>query len=184
MSTEPGRGPAETPRIAPVEADPEGLLPLNIFRTMAKHRQLADRFNRFGGYLLLKGLLPARERELVILRVGWRSGSVYEFGQHTLMSRPAGVTDDEVARLATESTEGWAEADRDLIVFVDELCATNTVSDATWSRLSSRWSEEELIELLILAGFYRLVSGFLNSVGVELDPGVPGWPADAADTAG
>jgi 4-carboxymuconolactone decarboxylase len=168
------------PRIAPLDGDPEGLLPLNIFRTMARNRALADRFNRFGGYLLLKGLLPARERELVIMRVGWRCGSVYEFGQHTLMSKPAGVTDEEVARLATESTDGWDDADRDLVVFVDELCATNTVSDRAWERLASRWSEEEMIELLLLAGFYRLVSGFLNAVGVELDPGVPGWPAENA----
>ena len=182
MSTDSGTAPANKPRIAPVEGDPEGLLPLNIFRTLVKHRALADRFNRFGGYLLLKGSLPARERELVILRVGWRSGSVYEFGQHTFMSKPAGVTDDEIARLATESIEGWADGDRDLVVFVDELCATNTVSDGIWTRLAGRWSEEQLIELLVLAGFYRLVSGFLNAVGVELDPGVPGWPAPLPDS--
>ncbi|HEX6394915.1 MAG TPA: carboxymuconolactone decarboxylase family protein [Acidimicrobiales bacterium] len=168
--------PSPKPRIAPAEGDPEGLLPLNIFRTMSKHRGLADRFNRFGGYLLLKGLIPARERELVILRVGWRCGSVYEFGQHTLMSQPAGVTEDEIARAATESLEGWATGDRDLMAFVDELCATNTVSDQAWERVAGRWSEEQMIELLLLAGFYRLVSGFLNSVRVELDPGVPGWP--------
>jgi 4-carboxymuconolactone decarboxylase len=178
MGSAPGSASAGKPRIAPVEADPEGVLPLNIFRTLVKHPDLADRFNRFGGYLLLKGLVPARERELVILRVGWRCGSVYEFGQHTLMSRPAGITEDEIARIATEAKDGWADADWDLIVFADELCTTNTVSDQTWERLAARWSEEELIELLLLAGFYRLVSGFLNAVGVELDPGVPGWPGD------
>jgi 4-carboxymuconolactone decarboxylase len=168
--------PPRKPRIAAVGGDPEGFLPLNIFRTLIKNRPLADRFNRFGAYFLLKGLLPARERELVIMRVGWRCGSEYEFGQHTVMSRPAGVNEEEVARLATESTDGWAETDRDLVVFADELCADNDVTDETWVRLAARWSEEELIELLLLAGFYRLVSGFLNSVGVELDPGVPGWP--------
>jgi alkylhydroperoxidase family enzyme len=176
MATASGSSPARKPRIAPIDEDPEGLLPLNIFRTMAKHRQLSDRFNRFGGYLLLKGLLPARERELVILRVGWRCGSVYEFGQHTVMSKPAGVTEDEIVRIATETIEGWADGDRDLVVFADELCATNTVSEPTWERLAARWSEEELMELLVVAGFYRLVSGFLNAIGVELDPDVPGWP--------
>lgn len=180
MGSEQDRRSSTGPRIAPGEGDPEGLLPLNIFRTMAKHRGLADRFNRLGGYLLVKGLLPARERELVILRVGWRCGSVYEFGQHTVMSKPAGITDDEVRRLAQESTDGWGDGDLDLIRFADELCTTNTVSDPTWERLTARWSDEEMIELLILGGFYRMVSGFLNSAGVELDPGVPGWPAPAS----
>jgi 4-carboxymuconolactone decarboxylase len=50
------------------------------------------------------------------------------------------------------------------------------VSDDTWAALSTRWSDAELVELLVVAGFYRLVSGFLNSAGVELDPGVPGFP--------
>lgn len=176
MTTEPKPPAADRPRIAPLEEDPEGLLPLNIFRTMAKNRGLADRFNRLGGYMLIKGSIPARERELVILRVGWRCGSVYEFGQHTVMSRPAGVADDEILRLVCESTDGWTEGDRELVDFADEICATNTVSDRTWEKLASRWSEEQLIELLVLAGFYRLVSGFVNAVGVQLDPGVPGWP--------
>jgi 4-carboxymuconolactone decarboxylase len=177
MSTEPAPSSSGTPRIAPVDVDPEEFLPLNIFRTMVRHRGLADRFNRFGGYLLFKGLLPAREREIVILRVGWRCGSVYEFGQHTVMSKPAGITDEEIRRLAEESTDGWSEGDRDLVVFADELCGTNTVSDPTWERLASRWSDEQMIELLLLGGFYRMVSGFLNGAGVQLDDGVPGWPA-------
>lgn len=182
MSSESGRPSSPVPRIAIVPGDPEGFLTLNIFRTMVKHRGLAERFNRLGGYLLVKGLLPARERELVILRVGWRCGSVYEFGQHTVMSRPAGVTDEEVHRLAQESTDGWTEPDADLVRFADELCGTNSVSDKTWDRLAARWSEEQMIELLILGGFYRMVSGFLNSIGVELDAGVPGWPADSSPT--
>ena len=170
--------PAE-PRIAPLAGDVEGLAPLNIFRTLAKHPKLLDRFGRFGGYLLYRGLLPARERELVILRVGWQSGSVYEFGQHTVMGQEAGVTLEEVERLARAETSDWPEADRDLLVFADELCATTSVSDATWGRLAARWSEPELLELLVVAGFYRLVSGLLNGAGVQLEDGTPGWPAGA-----
>jgi len=169
------------PRIAPLEGDPDGVLPLNIFRTLAHHPKLLDRFGRFGGFLLYKGMLPGRERELVILRTGWRSGSVYEFGQHTVMGEAAGVTPEEVRRLAREGTDGWSAADRDLVVFVDELCATNGVSDPTWARLSARWSDAEMLELLVVAGFYRLVSGLLNSVGVQLEEGTPGWPEQAAE---
>ncbi|MGH9055477.1 MAG: carboxymuconolactone decarboxylase family protein [Acidimicrobiales bacterium] len=168
---------AGQPRIAPLDHDVEGLLPLNIFRTLAKNPKLCDRFNRFGGYLLVKGMIPARERELVVLRVGWRCGSEYEFGQHTRVGQEAGVTLEEVERLAREPVEGWSDGDRDLVAMADELCATNTVTAGTWERLAARWSEPELMELLVLAGFYRLVSGFLNGVGVQLEPGTPGWPA-------
>jgi 4-carboxymuconolactone decarboxylase len=164
-------------RIAPLERAPEGQLQLNIFRTLAKHERLLEHFSRFGGFLLGRGLLPAREREIVILRVGYRCGSVYEFGQHTLFGRSAGLSDEEIRRLAQDDNEAWQdEHDRDLVRFADEICATNNVSDETWQRLAQRWSEPELLELVVLAGMYRLVSGLLNTVGVELDPGVPGWP--------
>ena len=62
---------------------------------------------------------------------------------------------------------------------VDELTEHDVVTDATWQQLSRRWSEPELLELLVLCGFYRLVSGMLNSVGVALEPHTAGWP-DAA----
>jgi hypothetical protein len=65
---------------------------------------------------------------------------------------------------------------------VDELCSDDFVGDETWQALSSRWSEEQLLELLVLAGYYRLVSGLLNSAGVALEVRTPGWPAAAAPT--
>ena len=184
-----------TPRIEPL-AEPTGeaaeLLaaglkigerPVNILATLAKHPKLLKRFNLLGGFLLNKGMLPAREREIVILRVGWKSRSVYEFGQHTIIGRAAGLTDDEIARVARPGTEGWGDDDRLLVAMADELCDANVVGDATWSGLAARWSEPELLELVVVAGFYRLVSGFLNTVGVRLDDGVPGWP-DGATPAG
>jgi alkylhydroperoxidase family enzyme len=148
----------------------------NLFQTLSKHPRLCDRFNRFGGALIYKGILPAREREIVVLRVGWRCQSVYEFGQHTLMGREAGLTDAEI-RAITEESRDWSPGEQDLLDLADEMCATSTVSDGLWARLAARWSEEEMIELVLLSGFYRLVSGFLNSVGVEREAGVPGWPA-------
>jgi 4-carboxymuconolactone decarboxylase len=151
----PGR-----PRIEPLDVHLDGVPQLNIFLTLAKHRPLYDRFSRLGGFLLYRGLLPARQREIVILRTGWRSGSVYEFGQHTRFGQEAGLTPAVGA----------------LVLFADELCGTNTVTDETWAALAARWSEDELLELVVVAGFYRLVSGFLNTVGVQLEPGTAGWP--------
>lgn len=156
--------------------------PLNIFGALAHHPKLLKRFNLMGGFILNKGLLPAREREIVILRVGWNARAVYEFGQHTVIGKEVGLTDDEIAGLAGGQHD-WSDADRLLIALADDLCADDCVSDATWAGLAERWSEAQLVELLIVAGFYRLVSGFLNSVGVPLDDGVPGWPASSSPEA-
>jgi 4-carboxymuconolactone decarboxylase len=182
-----------SPRIAPVDTasitDPEfaaalqkTLLrddgkPVNIFATLAHHPKLLDRFNRMGGFLLQKGLLPPREREIVILRVGWKSRSVYEFGQHTIIGQREGITTEEVSALTKSPSEHpWSSDDTALIALADELCDHNVVSDATWAQLRTKWNEAEMVEMVITAGFYRLVSGFLNTMGVQLDPGVPTWP--------
>ena len=181
------------PRIEPIALDAvvddelratlEGALtidgrPLNIFGVLAHHPKLLKRFNLLGGFLLNKGLLPERERELVILRVGWNAQAVYEFGQHTVIGRRCGLTDTEIAALTKPvSDHGWSADDRSLIALADELAADDCVSEPTWAALAERWSDAELVELLIVAGFYRLVSGFLNSAGVQLDDGVPGFPA-------
>lgn len=186
----------DSPRIPLVsDIDPEsevgqivGTMPgpdgetLNIFRTLAHHPKLFKRFNLMGGYLLNKGLVSEREREIVILRVGWRAKSVYEFGQHTIIGRRCGLSDAEIAALASDrSDHPWSEADRDLIALADELCTDDCVGDATFARLTGRWTEAELVELVVCAGFYRLVSGFLNTMGVPLDDGVPSWPRPPAD---
>jgi alkylhydroperoxidase family enzyme len=181
--------PEGPPRISPIAPDtrlpglPPGRpghndgRPLNVFLTLGHHPSLLQAFTRFGNVLLNHGSLPDRERELVILRVGWRGRSPYEFGQHTLLGRAAGVDDDEIRRLTEPGLDGWPDADAALLAMVDELCADDRVGDATWAALAERWSEAELLELLVLAGYYRLVCGLLNSAGVRLEPDTPGWPA-------
>ncbi len=152
--------------------------PLNIFGVLGHHPKLLKRFNLLGGFLLNKGLVPERERELVILRIGWNARAVYEFGQHTVIGKRCGLTDDEIAALTRAPQDhAWSVDDLSLIALADDLAADDCVGDSTWVALSARWSEAELVELLIVAGFYRLVSGFLNSAGVQLDDGVPGFPA-------
>jgi 4-carboxymuconolactone decarboxylase len=151
--------------------------PLNIFGVLGHHPKLLKRFNLLGGFLLNKGLIPERERELVILRIGWNARAVYEFGQHTVIGRRCGLSDVEIEALTKAPDEHvWSADDRALVAMADELSADDCVSEPTWAALSTRWSEAELVELLVLAGFYRLVSGFLNSAGVQLDDGVPGFP--------
>jgi len=157
---------------------PSGV-PLNIFSTLAHHPAVLKRFTNYAGYFLNRGLLPAREREIVILRIGWNCQSVYEFGQHTVIGQRVGLTMEVISALTTDPAIGnWSETDLALIDMADDLCRDNCVSQPTWLRLAQHWNEAELIELVMVAGTYRLVSGFLNTMGVELDAGTPGWPTN------
>jgi 4-carboxymuconolactone decarboxylase len=149
--------------------------PLNIFATLAHHPRLLKRFNVLGGLFLAHGLVPARERELVILRTGWRTRCEYEFGQHVAIGRRAGLTDEEIRRV-TEDGGGWAPDDALLVRLADELHETRDVSDDVWHGLSRRWSRAQLLELVTLAGFYGMVAGFLNAARVQREPGTSGWP--------
>lgn len=166
------------PRIAPADTDADPP-PLNIFRTLARNRDLYKGFLALGTHLLRGDTLPAREREIVILRAGWRCGSEYEFGQHTAIGELVGMEQREVAALAEAGEFAWSDDDRALIAMVDDLCEDDCVSEMTWQALAVRWSDEQLLELLVLAGYYRLVSGLLNSVGVALEVATPGWPSAA-----
>jgi alkylhydroperoxidase family enzyme len=151
--------------------------PLNIFGTIAHHPRLLKRFMNYAGLFLNKGLLPAREREIVILRVGWNCQSVYEFGQHTIIGERVGLTMEEITAVTRDISEhNWNDRDTALLEMSDDLCADNCVSQQTWDKLRRDWKEDELIELVMVAGTYRLVSGFLNTMGVELDAQTPGWP--------
>ena len=166
-------------RVEPSVGEVAGLPPLNIFRTLARNEALSRGFLSLGGHLLRGEGLPAREREIVILRTGWRAQSEYEFGQHTAIGQGVGLTADEVARLADAGDGAWSDDDAALVAMVDELCEDDVVSDRTWAALAARWSPEQLLELLVLAGYYRLVSGLLNSAGVALEAATPGWPDGA-----
>ncbi len=176
-----------SPRIHPVadpDADVSKILdqtisldgePLNIFFTMAHHPWLLKKFLSLGGQLLNRGTVPDREREIVILRVGWNCQAEYEFGQHISIGLEAGLTQEEVSGI-TGVPHDWSDEDAMLIKMADELCADHCVSDPTYAALAQRWDDIALIELVTCVGYYQMVSGFLNTFGVALDDGVPGFP--------
>jgi uncharacterized protein YceH (UPF0502 family) len=148
----------------------------NIFRTLARHPGLFRRWMPFGGKLL-NGKLPARERELAILRVGWLCSSEYEWGQHVPIGKRAGLTDEEIARIpGGPSAEGWSELDATILRATDELHEDSCIGDATWARLTQEYDEKQLIELVMVVGHYHLVSMALNSFGVQREEGVVGLP--------
>ena len=177
------------PRIAPLGDDElsdearEVLAPflrqgrvLNIFRTLAQHPDLMRRWLVFANHVLGKSTLAVRERELVILRIGYLCKAGYEWGQHVLIARQAGMSDEEIRSAKTgPDTPGLSELDRLLLQATDELHADAHVSDATWKALSNLLAPQQLVDLVFTVGQYNLVSMALNSFGVQPDEGLPGW---------
>jgi alkylhydroperoxidase family enzyme len=177
-----------TPRIPPLAPDEQdeqarellgaasapGAPASNIFTTFVRHPGLFRKWLPFGGKLLA-GKLPARDRELLILRTGWRCTSAYEWGQHVLIARQCGVTDEEIERVkAGPDAPGWSDHDAALLRAADELHDDHVIGDATWAALVARYDERQLIEVPMVVGHYHLVAFTLNSLGVQREPGVPG----------
>jgi alkylhydroperoxidase family enzyme len=150
--------------------------PLNIFKTMVNHSELMKRWLVFANHILGKSTLPERERELIILRIGFLCRSGYEWGQHVLIARRAKITDDEIRRIKVgPKAEGWGAVDRLLLAATDELHADAHVSDATWQGLERHFNTQQLMDIVFTVGQYNLVSMALNSFGVQADPGLPGF---------
>ncbi|MCP5030108.1 MAG: carboxymuconolactone decarboxylase family protein [Actinomycetia bacterium] len=150
---------------------------VNVTATLAHNEMVAKGVGRFSMALLFKGSVSARLREIVILRMGWNCQSVYEFGQHTLFGRDAGLTDDEIYWITRPIAQhGWSAAEQALLQMVDDLYTDDCVSDATWADLLEYFEPPEVLEFMAATLHYRTVSSLLNSCGVERDEGVPGWP--------
>ena len=150
---------------------------LNVFTTLGRHPKLFDRFSKFAWYVLLEQTLPDRDREILILRIGWLCQAKYEFGQHTLSGKRVGLTDEEILRISKGPDEpGWSNFDAALVRAADELYYNAIISDATWKVLAESYNEKQLMDVIFTVGQYNLVSWALNSLGVQLDKGVPGFP--------
>jgi alkylhydroperoxidase family enzyme len=162
---------------APTPAVGERLGDNHIFSTLARHPDLFRAWLPFGGFLLGRGVLPARERELLILRTGYNCGSPYEWGQHVRIAQSAGIGREEILRVAAgPDAEGWSPADAVLLRAADELHEHSKISAETWTQLAASYDERGLIEIAILVGHYHLVAFALNSLEVELDEGLEGLP--------
>jgi 4-carboxymuconolactone decarboxylase len=183
---------SDQPRIPPLPRDEWGELePLlsapmpdgsgtlgdnNIFSTFARHPAMMQTWGPFGGYLL-NGTLPARDRELAILRTGANCGSSYEWGQHVRISESIGMDREEIMRVADgPEADGWDEADRAILRACDELHSDSRLSDETWAKLTESYDEKQMMELCFLIGHYHLVAFTLNSLGVQLDEGLEPLP--------
>jgi len=149
----------------------------NIFSTLARHKQLFTVWMRFGGYLLGRGTLSARDRELLILRTACNCRADYEWGQHVRIGLAGGLTRSDVDRVAQgPGASGWTAHERTLLQAADELHRDAKISASTWAQLAASFDEQGLIEITMLVGNYHLVAFTLNSLEVELDEGLERLP--------
>jgi alkylhydroperoxidase family enzyme len=178
------------PRLQPVEEAVEQareamrdqpINAVNVTATMAHNPELWAAFGVFAQQVLYGEALSRRQVELAVLRMGWNCQAVYEFGQHTLFGRDAGLTDDEIYLVTRPIGAGaWDAADRAILQVVDDLYTDDCIADATWASAAEHFAPASIVHLVMAAGCYRTVSGMLNSCGVVLDDGVPGWPTAPA----
>lgn len=150
---------------------------LNVFSTMARHSKMAEAWLTFASYILRRSTLPVRDREILILRIGFLCRSEYEFGQHSLIGKRAGLSPEEIVRIMEgPEAAGWDPFDAALLRAVDELRADAFITEATWTALAKRYNEKQLMDVVMTVGQYNLVSMLLNTFGVQLDQGIPGFP--------
>lgn len=146
----------------------------NVFKTLVRHTSLFKRWLPFANHVLFKQSLTPRDREMLILRIGWLCRAPYEWTQHVQIALRSGISEVEIERIADgPDAPGWTEHDAALVRAVDDLHKDCCLSDATWNTLAKRYTTEQLIDVVFTVGQYNLVSMALNTFGVEIDPELP-----------
>lgn len=178
------------PRIAPLEppyaadvqqsfdAIMQGAPPLMLFRTIATSERAWRKFR--AGSLLDRGPLGLRDRELVIDRTCALAGNEYEWGVHiAIFAAAAGLTPQEIAATAAEGSAAplWTEAERALLATAEALHARAALTDAEFAALRAHYDEAQMLEVLLLCGFYRMVSYVVGGLDLPLEPGAARFAA-------
>ena len=150
----------------------------NIVKTLIRYPDLFKAWLGFANHVLFNSSLSPRDREIVILRIGWLCQSGYEFGQHILIGRDAGLNDGEIKAIAEGANAlNWSEAEQSLIKATDELHADAFIGDATFAELQEHFDEKQILDIIFAVGQYNMVSMALNTTGVQLDEGIPEYKA-------
>jgi alkylhydroperoxidase family enzyme len=144
-----------------------------------QHPALAKAFLAFNNHVAIASSVSKRVRELLILRISWLRRSEYEFVQHVVLGRNAGLSEAELERVQLgPDAPGWDRLDADLVRCVDELHADARIQDATWERLSAHFSTTQLMDIVFAVGCYDILAMVFKTFGAQLEPGVD--PLDAS----
>ena len=161
---------------------PEMMGDLAVFQILLRNPPVAAALNGMLTTLLWNGTLDTRLRELVIMRIGWKTGSVYEWTQHWRVATQLQIDPDDLLAVRDwQSSDRLGPAERAVLAATDETLDTGTISDATWAACAEHvGGDEQLIELVVAIGNWRLFSSLLRSLRVPLEDGVAPWPPDGA----
>lgn len=152
---------------------------LNVFRLLLRRERLAKGVSDLLLSLLFGTELEARPRELVIMRIGWVTGSEYEWTQHWRIAADVGVAaEDMLAVRAWEGHPGFGELDRAVLAATDECLAGLRISDEVMSTLRRHLTDNAVVELVAAISGWTMVSMLLRSLDVPLEHGVEPWPPD------
>jgi alkylhydroperoxidase family enzyme len=150
---------------------PPNTPPLVLFTTLARNPRVFQRF--MAGSLLDKGTITLREREIAIDRTTARCGSEYEWGAHVaLLADRVGLTPAQIAATRNGPADDpvWTPRERLVLALVDALHDTHRIDDMLWQKLRTEFSDEQLIELVVLTGLYHMVSFVTNALALPLEP--------------
>ena len=156
---------------------PPGVPPLVLFTTLARSERAFSRFMAAG--LLDKGPLSLREREIMIDRTCARTGSEYEWGVHiALFAERVGFSKAEVVATTVQGVDSvWTSRDQLIVRLADELHDTSTIGGALWGALKAEFSDEQILELILLAGFYHTVAYLTNGLKLPLESYAARFPS-------
>lgn len=158
---------------------PEGMDPLILFRTVGHNPRVLERFSRAS--LLDKGSIPLRVREILILRTCAVCGSEYEWGVHvTIFGAHAKFTETQIASTAgaiASADDCWSDEERDLLALAEALHEHATLPGDLWERLAGAWQPDQLMEMVVLCGFYHMVSFVTRAFAIDLEDYGARFPA-------
>ena len=176
----------EARAIATREGLPEIMAPLSVFRVLLRHPALARSLGNLLKMMLLEGNhLDGRLRELIIMRLGWLTGSNYEWTQHWRFARDMNVPDDVLlACRSWESADVLTAADRAVLRATDETVDSGRISDATWAECERHIpTVEARLELVVAIGNWRMFSQLLLTLRIPLEEGLSDWLPDGVRPA-
>ena len=139
-------------------------------RTMLRHPEIF-RCQMAMGTALFNGRIPALERELAILRIGWLCQAPYEYGQHVIIARRLGMSAQDIERARNGSAApGHTRHEAAILRGVEELLENKVISEETWTVLAESWDEAQLIEFPVMVGQYVAPAYTQNSIRFRLEP--------------
>lgn len=150
----------------PTENRPKAL---NVLGTMAHHPALAQAYFTFNGHLLGATTLSERQRELLIMRVAAVRECGYEWIQHLFMARDAGLSDEEIGRIAYgPNAPLWSELDSALLRAVDELM-DGGIEASTFATLSAELDHQQMLDVIFTVGGYDILARMMKSLDLPID---------------